>query len=205
MEILKNDFSSGYLEIITGPMYSGKTSKILELYKQFTFCDINTFVINYAEDTRYSSTHLSTHDNKMIPCTLVTMLSSIINLDGDDNIGNKDLMEKFHLSKVILINEGQFFKDIVKWVTLAVEKYNKSVYVCGLDCDYERKKFGDWLDLQLICDKYYKLHSYCSCCKKKPAIFSYRLSNEVEQKVIGSINYIPLCRFCYNLKKNLNK
>ena len=58
----------GYLELIIGPMYSGKTSKLLELYKQFTFCGIKTLVINYSEDKRYSETELSTHDKIMIPC-----------------------------------------------------------------------------------------------------------------------------------------
>jgi thymidine kinase len=177
---------TGYLELIIGPMYSGKTSKLLELYKQFTFCGIKTLVINYDEDTRYSDTHLSTHDKLMIPCK---QANSLIR----DVVYNKEFDE----AKVILINEGQFFEDIVDWTTTAVEKYNKSVYICGLDGDFNREKFGTWLNLIPLCDKVTKLNSYCSLCKKKPAIFSHRITNEKEQKVIGSDNYVPLCRACY--------
>ena len=177
---------TGYLELIIGPMYSGKTSKLLELYKQFTFCGIKTLVINYDEDTRYSDTHLSTHDKLMIPCK---QANSLIR----DVVYNKEFDE----AKVILINEGQFFEDIVEWTTTAVEKYNKSVYICGLDGDFNREKFGTWLNLIPLCDKVTKLNSYCSLCKKKPAILSHRITNEKEQKVIGSDNYIPLCRACY--------
>ena len=110
-----------------------------------------------------------------------------------------DLNSNYNISniKYIFINEGQFFEDIVEWTTTAVEKYNKSVYICGLDGDFNREKFGTWLNLIPLCDKVTKLNSYCSLCKKKPAIFSHRITNEKEQKVIGSDNYIPLCRACY--------
>lgn len=177
----------GYLELIIGPMYSGKTSKLLDLYKQFTFCDIKTMVINYDEDTRYSTTQLSSHDKIMIPCKQANLLNE------DIPVTNEEFIE----AQVILINEGQFFKDIVEWTKIAVEKYNKSVYICGLDGDFKRQSFGNWLDLIPFCDKVTKLHSYCNLCKKNAAIFSHRLTNETAQKIIGSSNYIPLCRSCY--------
>ena len=179
--------STGYLELIIGPMYSGKTSKLLELYKQFTFCGIKTLVINYDEDTRYSDTQLSSHDKIMIPCKQANSLSR------DISITDQEFIE----AQVILINEGQFFKDIVEWTKTAVEKYNKSVYICGLDGDFKRNSFGQWLDLLPFCDKVTKLHSYCSLCKKNLAIFSHRLTGETAQKIIGSDNYVPLCRGCY--------
>ena len=179
-------------------MYSGKTSKILDLYKQFTFCEINTMVINYHEDKRYSETQLSTHDKLMIPCkqalTLNEDIADIISSSLSCSSINKD---EFLKAQVILINEGQFFQDIVLWTKCAVEQYNKSVYICGLDGDFKRAKFGSWLDLIPLCDKVTKLHSYCSHCKQNPAIFSHRLSHEEEQILIGSSCYVPLCRACY--------
>ena len=78
---------------------------------------------------------------------------------------------------------------------------NKKVYICGLDGDFERKKFGTLLDLIPLCDKVCKLTSLCSLCKDgTPGIFSMRLTKESEQIVVGSDNYIPVCRKCY--KKN---
>ena len=190
--------TAGYLEIISGPMYSGKTSKLLELYKQFQFCDMPTLVINYAEDNRYSETLLSTHDQVMIPCEKATILAEIADICAPDPLAFP--CKLFLVSKVILINEGQFFKDIVAWVKTAVDKYEKIVYVCGLDGDYQRNCFGDWLQLIPFCDNHVKLHSFCSGCKRKPAIFSYRVTQETEQKVIGSANYLPLCRACFKNK-----
>lgn len=189
--------NGGYLELIIGPMYSGKTSELLELYKKFSFCGIKTMVINYNEDTRYSDTQLSSHDKKMIPCKQANTLNGDVQQLNDLNLDLINLSAEFIDCRVILINEGQFFKDIVEWTKKAVEEHNKIVYICGLDGDFEREKFGQWLDLIPFCDKVTKLHSWCSSCKKKPAIFSHRLTKEKEQKVIGSDNYVPLCRACY--------
>jgi thymidine kinase len=196
------DISKGYLELIVGPMYSGKTSKLLELYKQFNFCGIKTLVINYCEDKRYSETELSTHDRNMIPCKQAyDLFNDICSFESDTENKYKD----FYESQVILINEGQFFNNIEAWVKIAVETFGKAVYICGLDSDFQRQPFGNWLNLIQLCDKITKLHSYCSLCKKNPAIFSHRLSNEKTQKIIGSDSYIPLCRSCYlqsNTKTN---
>jgi thymidine kinase len=83
-----------------------------------------------------------------------------------------------------------------------VEDMNKNVYVCGLDGDFKRKRFGDLLDLIPICDSVTKLHSRCDMCHNNAA-FSHRLTNETLQVVIGSSNYVPLCRTCYKKTNNL--
>ena len=59
--------NSGYLELIVGPMFSGKTSKLLEIYKQCNFCGISVTVINHTSDTRYGDVMLTTHDQLKIP------------------------------------------------------------------------------------------------------------------------------------------
>jgi thymidine kinase len=77
----------------------------------------------------------------------------------------------------------------------------KQIYICGLDGDFERKKFGQILDIIPLCDKVTKLTSLCSICKNgKPGIFSKRISCEKAQTVVGSDNYIPVCRNCYDKK-----
>jgi len=194
--------STGFLEIIYGPMKSGKTSRLLQLYKQFKFCEIPVMVINNCKDNRYSDTHLSSHDKIMIPCIQADKLSELVNFDCiDKSINGGTHTEEFSEAKVILINEAQFFEDIVEWVMIAVEKYNKNIYICGLNSDYMRKPFGNWLDLEQICDKVTHLHSWCGCCKKQQALFSHRVTSEREKIVIGSDNYIPVCRGCW-LKLN---
>jgi len=188
----------GYLEIIKGPMFSGKTTRLLDIYKKYTFCEIKTMVINYAKDTRYSDELLSSHDKRMIPCIRVLSLNDIVQFTGTAELDmSSPYAAEFLEAKAILINEGQFFSDIKEWVTIAVEKYHKNVYICGLNSDFQRNKFGNWLDLEPISDNVVMLHSFCSSCKRRPAIFSHRLSNEAELEVIGVECYIPVCRKCY--------
>ena len=192
--------SSGYLELFIGPMFSGKTSKLLEIYKQNIFCKIPIIVINHSSDTRYHQTHLSTHDKIMIPCVQTTHLLKIWNYDNLEDPIDEDLMNihfQFREAKVVLINEGQFFPDLISCVEELL-KEKKKIYICGLDGDFERKKFGNILDLIPLCDKVTKMTSLCGICKDgTPGIFSLRLSSEKEQFLIGSDNYIPVCRECY--------
>jgi thymidine kinase len=187
--------STAYLELIIGPMYSGKTSKLLELYKQYKFCDISVCVINHSLDNRYHEDMLSSHDKIMIPCLNVENLKDLW-FNSDEN--NHNLIRN---SDVILINEGQFFDNLYEVVKDMLEN-NKSVYICGLDGDFERKKFGEILDLIPLCDKVTKLTSLCSVCKNGvPGIFSMRITDEKEQTVIGCENYLPVCRICYETTK----
>ena len=196
---------SGYLELIIGPMFSGKTSRIVEIYNQCKFCNISVAVINHSIDNRYDEEHLSTHDQIKIPCIktekLFDIWTELVSLE--DNIEKiPKIKDKFKIatSSVILINEGQFFPDLFDFVNKLLAE-GKKVYVCGLDGDFERKKFGAMLDLIPLCDKVNKLSSLCSLCRDgTPGIFSMRLTQETEQTVVGSENYIPVCRKCYEKK-----
>jgi thymidine kinase len=188
MSKLAND--SGYLELFIGPMFSGKTSKLLEIYKQYTFCNSEIIVVNHSSDNRYSDTMLSTHDKTMIPCVNTIKLMDLYKYSSilDVNIEKKN---------IVLINEGQFFQDLYEFVIQCLRE-NKKLYICGLDGDFRRKKFGQMLDLIPLCDKVTKLTSLCGICKNgTPGIFSLRLTNDSCQTLIGSDNYVPVCRSCY--------
>lgn len=202
---MTSPYKSGYLEIILGSMYSGKSTKLVEIYNQCNFCNISVVAINHNIDNRYDDELLSTHDKIKIPCIktskLMDLWADYISLE--ENVENTiRIKDKFKvtMSQVILINEGQFFPDLLEFVNKLL-KHEKQVYVCGLDGDFERKKFGQILDLIPLCDKVEKLTSLCSLCKNgTKGIFSMRLTNEKEQTVVGSENYIPVCRECYNTK-----
>ena len=192
--------NTGYLELFIGPMFSGKTSKILDIYKQCKFCNIPVTIINHTIDIRYHNTMVSTHDQIMAPCLQACELNDIWTDNRFKKSGEKkDLWAHNAVrdSDVILINEGQFFPDLYD-IVVDMLRCNKKVYICGLDGDFERKKFGQILDLIPMCDKVTKLTSLCSQCKNgTPGIFSMRLTNETAQTVVGSENYIPVCRKCY--------
>jgi thymidine kinase len=181
--------NNGYLELILGSMFSGKTSYLLDVYKKCVFCNIPVAVINYAADNRYTSEPMmSTHDKQMIPCILANTIKEAIEANT----------EAIDSAETILINEGQFFQDIEEQVKVLVEQKNKRVYICGLDGDFERKPIGSLLQLVPFSDHITKLKSLCSLCRDgTPGVFSFRTSREVDQVVIGSSNYIPLCRGCY--------
>jgi len=195
--------NSSYLEIILGPMYSSKSTMLLKIYKQCIFCNIPVIIINHSIDTRYHESMVSTHDKIMAPCIQTTTLNDIWNYNEIDNNYNEKSENhlKLRMADVILINEGQFFEDLYT-VVEDMLKSNKRVYICGLDSDFERKKFGQILDLIPLCDKVNKLTSLCAECKDgTPGIFSMRLSSEKQQTLVGSDNYIPVCRKCYENKK----
>jgi len=194
-----NKVTTSYLELFVGPMFSGKTSKLLEIYKQYKFCNVPVAVINHSADTRYHESMLSTHDKVMIPCIQTHQLLPLWNY-GNTEQQNNDIHEIFKTlreAEVILINEGQFFEDLYPCVQQMLAE-NKKIYIAGLDGDFERKKFGSLLDLIPMCDKITKLTSLCTICKNGNAgIFSLRLTQEKQQMLIGSDNYIPVCRNCY--------
>jgi thymidine kinase len=190
----------GYLELFIGPMFSGKSTRLVDIYKQCKFCNIPITVINHTIDNRYDDELLSTHDQVKIPCLQACELNDIWTKNGYEKTGEKkDLWSHNAVrdSDVILINEGQFFPDLYD-VVVDMLAHKKKIYICGLDGDFERKKFGQMLDLIPLCDKVTKLTSLCSQCKDgTPGIFSMRLTNEKQQTLVGSDNYIPVCRKCY--------
>jgi thymidine kinase len=195
---------TGYLEVIIGPMFSGKTSKLIEIYKQCIFCNIPVCIINHSIDTRYHDTMISTHDRIMVPCIQANNLNDVwinnnVNDNNNNNNNNNNIIRN---NDVFLINEGQFFPDLYG-VVLDMVNNNKTVYICGLDGDFERNKFGQILDLIPYCDAVTKLTSLCSLCKNgSRGIFSMRTTGEKQQTLIGSDNYIPVCRKCYETNSN---
>ena len=191
---MQSDETNGNLHLIMGPMYAGKSTKLIETYNNLMKVDSEksrVIVVTHALETRYSHDKLSSHDRKEVDCIKVTDIQSIIQACCS-TINNNIQMAKY-----ILIDEAQFFPDLIKVIEL-VEKYNKTVYVYGLDGDFKRNKFGTILDLVPYCNTVQKLNGKCSNCDNK-SYFSWRISNDrTTQIVVGSSEkYIALCRQCY--------
>jgi thymidine kinase len=87
-----------YLEIFLGPMFSGKTTKLIDLYKKYSYCNIKVCVINHSLDTRYDKIQMSTHDGILVPCIFITNILPVYNyysLDEPiDKIGEHHLLLK---------------------------------------------------------------------------------------------------------------
>ena len=191
----------GFLELIIGPMFSGKTSELIKRYHETLNSlqikpnknnfnldnDISILAINYDKDTRYGMNQIITHDKIAIDCISINEFSELYQSNNISSLSN---------AKYIFINEAQFFQDIKTWVLNQVETYDKNVILCGLDSDFKREKFGEILDLIPHATKITKLCGQCTKCENK-AIYTHRISNETNQEVIGANNYIPVCRSCY--------
>lgn len=175
------------IEIILGCMYSGKTSEVIKECRRWQQICKNALCINFENDNRYGDDEkLYNHDLNYVRCVKVLKL---------EDVDNSEILN----SDIILINEAQFFPDLVEYCLLWCEKFDKKIIVSGLDGDYKRNKFGHVLELIPYCDSVTKLNNaFCTMCKNGTvAYFTWRLSGENDQIVIGSDNYIPLCRKHY--------
>ena len=115
--ISNKTMDKGYLKIIVGPMFSGKTTNLINTYNKVI--KENTIVINHISDDRYTeSNELVSHDGDKIPCYNFTNLREIYDIEHD--------ITKW---KYVLINESQFFDDLIKMVTIFVDKYKMHVYL----------------------------------------------------------------------------
>lgn len=192
------DFSSGYLELIVGPMFSGKTTKLIQIYneKSEKYGKTKCLAINYAMDKRYSEDpKIVSHDNISIDCYSIYDLSDFI-----------ENQTKHHIllnSDYIFINEAQFFPNLLEQILFIKNKLNKHVILCGLDLDFKREKFGELMDLVPHANKLYKLTGKCNtkdCCH--PSEFSHRIIQFNNQLLIGNDCYVPLCKKCYENANN---
>jgi thymidine kinase len=201
----------GSLTVIFGPMFSGKTTRLI--YELTRFVDItnqihNTkcLLINHKIDNRNPTVGISSHGSSF------KGLSDLIDIIQTDKLTEV----KYEEYNVIGIDEAQFFDDleiISEWVNK-----NKIIIVSGLISDSFMKPFGKIHKLIPYCDNVVQCHAICSECLKNHdkiitpeslqsmnASFTFRISSSNSQIDVGaSDKYIPVCRYHYNIlnKKN---
>jgi thymidine kinase len=192
----------GTLDLISGPMFSSKTTMLLGRLFSEAEIGLKVLYINHSIDDR-SEGNFSTHNplyknspfHKKVTFKVLTKLSEITPL-----VKNYD---------VIGIDEGQFFEDLFKEVKYLVEDLNKHVIVAGLNGSYKREPFGQFLQLEPLSDTYTKLSAWCLECsktkKRTSAPFTHKLIESSILKETGGIDkYIPVCRKCYNKLNIIN-
>ena len=164
-------------------MYSGKTTEILRIVNSLKHIDEIPMIIKPIIDNRYSKDKISTHNKQEYDCISVNYLSATRNITNN----------------YIIIEEAQFFNDLLLFVIDQVEMKGKNVIVVGLDGDFNRENFGEIHKLIPLCDDIVKLKAYCSICRNGVrAIFSKRISEKKDKILVGSDgDYIAVCRKCY--------
>ena len=174
------------IRLYIGCMFSGKTSELLREYTRWKNINKNVILINYADDNRYGDDeYVYSHDKNKVPCIKTKKLNDV-------------QVELLHNNDVILINEGQFFPDLIEFCEFWCEKHKKNIAVCGLDGDHLRKPFGQLCELMSLADEVIKMKAFCKKCNDGTrAIFTKRLTDDKEQILIGSDMYMPVCREHY--------
>jgi thymidine kinase len=181
------------LHITLGPMYSGKTSKLIDTYFREGLRENKSLVIDYNidnQDEGYYIGKLLNHDSKSINSVIKTK-----------QLMQYDILSLITPYHIVMINECQFFGDLVEFVFYCM-KMEKTIYLYGLDGDFQRQPMGNVLDLIPYCNSIEKLNGKCQLCNEK-SIFSHRVTENKEQVLFDHKQYIPLCRKCYHKKNDV--
>ena len=176
------------LELILGPMFAGKTSALQSIIRRHEALGINCAVYKPVSDTRYGGDfYIYSHDQTKVAAMPVKYLTQ------------QQLYEPYTESKLIIVEEGQFFEDLYEFVVKAVERDGKHVVVGGLDGDCFRKPFGQILQLIPLADRVTKLNSLCKVCADGTVgLFTFRKTKSKEIVEVGGPEaYMPLCRKHY--------
>lgn len=180
----------GWIEVICGSMFSGKTEELIRRLKRAKIAGQHIKIYKPQLDTRYDAEDVVSHDAKRLFSTPVAHSTDILNLP-----------EKV---RVIGIDEAQFFDLELSDVCQTLALRGVRVIVAGLDMDYLGKPFGPIPHLLAVAEYITKVHAICQRCGNL-ATHSYRLTKATQQVVLGEKEtYEPRCRHCYHLGEQLD-
>jgi thymidine kinase len=176
---------SGWIEVICGSMFSGKTEELIRRLRRAKFANQKVEIFKPKTDSRYSDNSVVSHDENAIDSIVVESSMDILRLSNDNN--------------VIGVDEAQFFDEQLTEVLQNLAIRGTRIIVAGLDMDYRGKPFGPIPNLLAVAEYVTKVHAICPHCGNL-ATHSYRLSSEKETVVLGEKDkYEPRCRICYEM------
>jgi thymidine kinase len=181
---LENAKNPGWIEVICGSMFSGKTEELIRRLRRAKFANQRVEIFKPILDVRYSETEVVSHDDRTIRSTPVESSGSILLLTGEVD--------------VVGVDEAQFFDSHLADVCKALADKGVRVIVAGLDMDYLGKPFGPMPQLMAMAEYVTKVHAICMRCGNL-AHHSHRLTDNNRLVVLGEKDtYEPLCRHCFN-------
>ena len=173
----------GWIEVICGSMFSGKTEELIRRLKRAKIANLKIEIFKPAMDTRYHDQQIVSHDENAIQSTTIDNSQTILLMAGEVD--------------VIGIDEAQFFDDLLPEVCDQLALRGSRVIVAGLDMDYTAKPFGQMPNLLAKAEYITKLHAICVKCGNI-ANYSYRKKAQSGQILLGEKeSYEPRCRHCY--------
>ncbi len=178
-----NKNKKGTIEVICGPMFSGKTEELIRRLVRGQIAKKNVSIFKNAVDNRYSNEYVVSHNQNKIKCQPI-----------------KEAKEIFNFSKeieIVGIDETQFFDLSIIDVCNKLANDGKRVIVAGLDRDYKSVPFKPMANLLAHAEKITKLSSICIVCGDY-AYFSQRLTDHKTQILVGETDeYEARCRKCF--------
>jgi len=178
----------GWVEVITGSMFSGKTEELIRRLKRARYANQKVQIFKPQIDTRYDETDVVSHDENRILSTPVS--------------GSQNIMLLIDHSEVIAIDEAQFFDEGLSEVCRILALKGIRVIVAGLDMDYLGNPFGPMPAIMADAEYITKLHAICMVCGNL-ASYSFRKTSEDKTILLGETDsYEPRCRFCFDKGMN---
>ncbi len=173
----------GWIEVICGSMFSGKTEELIRRLKRAKIAKQKVEIFKPKIDVRYSEEEVVSHDENAILSTPVDTSRNILLLAND--------------VEVVGIDEAQFFDNGLVEVCNTLAERGIRVIVAGLDMDFRGKPFGPIPNLLATAEYVTKVHAICVRCGNL-AHYSHRTSTEEKLVLLGETDvYEPLCRECF--------
>ena len=185
-----NNEQFGWIEVICGSMFSGKTEELIRLIKRAKIANQKIKVFKPMIDSR-SKNFIESHDESKLECIEVK--------------SSNEILKKIDNCDVIAIDEAQFFDDQIVSVCNKIANNGIRVIIAGLDMDYLGNPFGPMPNLMAISEYVTKVHAVCKQ-SGNIANYSFRKNNKKDIVVIGEKDkYEPLSRSVFYKKMNKNK
>ncbi len=181
---------SGWIEVVCGSMFSGKTEELIRRVRRAKIANQKVIIFKPVTDVRYDIKKVISHDHNEIDSLPIRQ--------------SKDILKYTSGIEVVGIDEAQFFDSDLPDICQQIALRGIRVIVAGLDMDYLGRPFGPIPHLLAISEYITKVHAICPHCGNL-ATHSYRLSEETDTVVLGEKDkYEPRCRTCYHMGNILN-
>jgi thymidine kinase len=174
---------NGWIEVICGSMFSGKTEELIRRIRRAEFANQSLIMFKPELDNRYSKDKVVSHQGTAYQAILVKKSSEIL--------------ERWNKELVVAIDEAQFFDEELVEVCNQLANQGVRVILAGLDMDFQGVPFGPMPKLLAAAEYVSKVHAICVSCGNL-AQFSHRTVEDSGQVLVGAVDkYRPLCRSCY--------
>ena len=176
---------SGWIEVICGSRFSGKTEELIRRLKRARIAGQRVEIFKPKVDTRYGDAQVVSHDSNALMATPITDTSKLLKVPDDVT--------------VIGLDEAQFFEPAVVDHVIELATRGKRIVIAGLDMDFRGKPFGPICSLLAVAEYITKVHAICSHCGNL-ATHSYRKTQDQDTVVLGETDlYEARCRRCYGM------